>query len=92
MVGANPELLHMAYPSLHPSGVQGTRAAEHKGCNWACKLTDGCSRKSCDATPSVTSSGICHRNKSPTLYAVASVEEINKFSKLNENVDLQETS
>ena len=25
----------------------GTRAAEHKGCNWACKLTDGCSLKSC---------------------------------------------
>ena len=25
----------------------GTRTAEHKGCNWACKLTDGCSLKSC---------------------------------------------
>ena len=24
-----------------------TRATEHKGCNWACKLTDGCSLKSC---------------------------------------------
>ena len=25
----------------------GTRAAEHKGCHCACKLTDGCSLKSC---------------------------------------------
>ena len=44
----------------------GTRAAEHKGCNWARKLTDGCSLKWC-VWPHLqwrSSSGICHRNKS----------------------------
>ena len=33
-------------PSLRSSTL-GTRAAEHKGCNWACKVTDGCNLKSC---------------------------------------------
>ena len=44
--GSNPEwgliyyeAWHRAYPSLHPSGVvQGTRAAEHKGCNWGMQV------------------------------------------------------
>ena len=32
--------------------ILGTRAAEHRGCNWACKMTDGCSLKAvgCSAT------------------------------------------
>ena len=53
-------------PSSLRGSTLGTRTAEHKGCNWACTLTDGCSLKSCmcSATPSVASSGICHRNKS----------------------------
>ena len=34
-------------PSALRGSTLGTRAAEHKGCNWACKLTDGCSLKSC---------------------------------------------
>ena len=32
-------------PSSFRDSTLGTRAAEHKGCNWACKLTDGCSLK-----------------------------------------------
>ena len=47
--------LHRAYPSLHPFGGSTlvTRAAEHKGCNWAFKLTDSCSlTRLCSATPS----------------------------------------
>ena len=36
---------------LEPSSLRGstlgTRPAEHKGCKWACKLTDGCSLHSC---------------------------------------------
>ena len=32
-------------PSSLWGSTLGTRAAEHKGCNWACKLTDGCSLK-----------------------------------------------
>ena len=52
-------------PSSFWGSTLGTRAAEHKGCNWACKLIDGCSLELCSAsaTPSVASSGICHRNK-----------------------------
>ena len=34
-------------PSSFQDSTLGTRAAEHKGCNWACKLTDGCSLQSC---------------------------------------------
>ena len=49
-----------------PSSLRGstldTSAAEHKGCNWACKLIDGCSLELCSATPSVASSDICHMN------------------------------
>ena len=56
--GSNPEwgLIYYEAPITaqalpEPSSLQGstlgTRAAEHKGCNWACKLTDGCSLKSC---------------------------------------------
>ena len=33
-------------PSSLRGSTLGTRAAEH-GCKWACKLTDGCSLKSC---------------------------------------------
>ena len=55
--------LHRAYPSFHPSEL-GTRAAEHKGCNWGMyKLIDGCSLELCSATVSVVSAGICHRNE-----------------------------
>ena len=34
----------MVYPSLHPSGVAHWVLIiySHKGCNWACKLIDGC--------------------------------------------------
>ena len=56
--GSNPEwgLIYYEAPITaqglpEPSSLRGstlgTRAAEHKGCNWACKLTDGCSIKSC---------------------------------------------
>ena len=56
--GSNPEwgLIYYKSPitaqgSPEPSSLRGstlgTRAAEHKGCNWACKLTYGCSLKSC---------------------------------------------
>ena len=34
-----------------------------KAITGACKLIDGCSLELCSATPSVESSGICHRNK-----------------------------
>ena len=50
-------------PSSLRGSTLGTRAAEHKGCNWACKLTDGCSLELCSATSSVASTGICHGNK-----------------------------
>ena len=36
----------------------GTRAAEHKGCNWGMQMIDGCSLELCVATLSVASSGI----------------------------------
>ena len=56
--GSNPEwgLIYYEAPITaqglpEPSSLRGsslsTRAAEHKGCNWACKLNDGCSLKSC---------------------------------------------
>ena len=56
--GSNPEwgLIYYEAPITaqgipEPSSLRvstfGIRAAEHKGCNWACKLTDGCSLKSC---------------------------------------------
>ena len=72
--GSNPEWgqytmrfrsLHRAFPSLHPSGVVHwvPEQLNIKGCNWACKLIDGCSLVLCLATGSVVSSGICHRNK-----------------------------
>ena len=52
--GSNPEWRPIYYkasitaqgwhePSSLRGSTLGTRAAEHKGCNWACKLTDGCS-------------------------------------------------
>ena len=50
-------------PSSLRGSTLGTRAAEHKGCNGACKLIDGCSLALCSATDSVVSAGICHRNK-----------------------------
>ena len=34
-------------PSSLRGSTLGTRAAEHKGYNWACKLTDSCSLKRC---------------------------------------------
>ena len=56
--GSNPEwgliyykasitALGLPEPSSLRGSTLGTREAEHKGCNWACKLTDGCSLKSC---------------------------------------------
>ena len=43
--------LHSAQGLPEPSSLRGstlgTRAAEHNGCNWACKLTDGCNLKGC---------------------------------------------
>ena len=58
-------------PSSLRGSTLGTRAAEHKGCNWACKLTDGCSlkKKLCSAT----TSGIWHRNKVKSTACSASV-------------------
>ena len=72
--GSNPEwgLIYYEAPITaqdlpEPSSLRGstlgTRAAEHKGCNWACNLT-GCS---------VTLSGICHRNKVNSTACSASV-------------------
>ena len=75
--GSNPEWGPIYYkvsitaqglpePSSLRGSTLGTRAAEHKGCNWACKLTDGCSLESCvwpHLQWAVASSGICHRNK-----------------------------
>ena len=34
-------------PSSLRGSTLGTRATEHEGCNWVCKLTDGCTLKSC---------------------------------------------
>ena len=70
--GSNPEWGPIYYkasitahglpkPSSLPDSTLGTRAAEDKGCNGACKLTYGCSLKSC-VQPHLH--GICHRNKS----------------------------
>ena len=50
-------------PSSIRGSTMGIRGAEHKGCNWECKLIDGCSLELCLATPSVVSSGTCHGNK-----------------------------
>ena len=57
--------LHMAYPSLHPSGVVHLipEQLNIKAVNGACKLIDGCSLVLCLATDSMVSAGICHRNK-----------------------------
>mgnify|MGYP003444271494 FL=1 len=57
--------LHRAYPSLHPFGVVHwvPEQLNIKAVTGACKLIDGCSLELCSATPSVASSGICHRNK-----------------------------
>ena len=56
--GSNPEWGPIYYKASitaqglpEPSSLRGsslgTRAAEHKGCKWACKLTDGWNLKSC---------------------------------------------
>ena len=70
--GSNPEwgLIYYEVPITaqglpEPSSLRGStlgtsRAAEHKGCNWACKLTVGCSIK---AVFGHTFWHICHRNK-----------------------------
>ena len=57
--------LHRAYPTLHPFGVVHwiPEQLNIKDVTGACKLIDGCSLELCSATPSVASSGICHRNK-----------------------------
>ena len=57
-MGSNPEWGLIYYeapitaqglpePSSLWGSTLGTRAAEHNGCNWACKLTDGCPLKTC---------------------------------------------
>ena len=72
--GSNPEWRLIYYeasitaqglpePSSPWGSTLGTRAAEHKGCNWACNLIEGCSLALCSTTASVVSAGICHRNK-----------------------------
>ena len=70
--GSNPEwgliyykALHRAYQSLHPSGVVHwvPEQLNIKAVTGACKFIDGCSLELCSATPSVASTGICHRNK-----------------------------
>ena len=38
-----------------------------KAVTGTCKLIDGCSLELCSVTPSITSSGICHRNKFNTI-------------------------
>ena len=38
--------------------LEGTRAAEHQGCDWGMQMIDGCSLELCAATLSVASSGI----------------------------------
>ena len=61
--GSNPEWVLVYYQALitaqglpEPSSLRGstlgTRAIEHKGCNGACKLIDGCSITLCLATVS----------------------------------------
>ena len=45
-------------PSSLRGSTLGTRAAEHKGCNWGMQMIDGCSVELCVATLSVASSGI----------------------------------
>ena len=57
--------LHRAYPSLHSVGVVHwvPEQLNIKAVTGAWKLIDGCSLELCSATPSVASSGICHRNK-----------------------------
>ena len=56
--------LHMAYPSLHPSGVVHwvPEQLNIKAVTGACKLIDGCSLVLCTTIPSVVSAGICHGN------------------------------
>ena len=78
--GSNPEWGLIYYKASitsqglpEPSSLQGStlgiRAAEHEGCNWACKLTDGCSLKRCVRPHLQSTSGICHRKKSLQLHA-----------------------
>ena len=59
--------LHRAYANFHLSRVVHwvpCRAAEHKGYNWGMQVDWFLQPEMlCSATPSVTSSGICHRNK-----------------------------
>ena len=45
-------------PSSLRGSTLGTRAAEHKGCNWGMQMIDGCSLALCSATISVVSAGI----------------------------------
>ena len=67
--GSNPEWGPIYYeasitaqglpePSSLRGSTLGTRAAEHKGCNWGMQMIDGCSLELCVATLSVASSGI----------------------------------
>ena len=57
--------LRWAYPSLRSFGVVHwvPEQLNIMAVTGACKLIDGCSLELCSATPSVASSGICHRNK-----------------------------
>ena len=57
--------MHRAYPSLHPFGVVHwvPEQLNIKAVTEACKVIDACSLELCSATPSVASSGICHKNE-----------------------------
>ena len=56
--------MFQTFTNVYPPGsTLGTRAAEHKGCNWGMQLIDGCSFELFSATVSVVSAGICHINK-----------------------------
>ena len=72
--GSNPEWGSIYYEtsitaqgSPEPSSFRGSTSVPEqlniKAVTGACKLIDGCSLELCSATPSVVSSGICHRNK-----------------------------
>ena len=72
--GSNPEWGPIYYKASitaqglpEPSSLRGSTSVPDqlniKAVTGACKLIDGCSLELCLATPSVASSGICHRNK-----------------------------
>ena len=73
--GSNPELVPIFYEARstvqglpEPSSFWGSTSVPEqlnniKAVTGACKLIDGCRLELCSTTPSVASSGICHKNK-----------------------------